>query len=621
MRKRERFFGLHFDFHAENETEIGVRTNPEDIEWYIKEARPDFIQCDCKGHPGNCSYPTKLENAAKRLVKDNLKIWCETAKKNNIPIFVHYSGVWDIEYTKLHPENAACDENGNLTDKISLFGSYVHDLLIPQIKELITVYDIDGIWVDGDNWAVRRDYSDLAKKYIPEKITEVEHNKVMRDAFTKYLKTYVDELHAFKPEFLIASNWMYSSYAPEKPAVDVDFLSGDYPHNNSVHAARYEGRCLAAQNMPWDLMAWSFEWTHYAEKPAVQLQQEAAAVLMLGGGFQMYITQNADGSAKRNRSLRISKIADFVHARRMLFQKKPVAQVGVFYCADSYYQKSNVYCASGATRPLIGMLNAVLDAQYTANIVLEYQIDTLSCYDIIVVPQWEHISKNNKETLLNYAKNGGNLIIVGAECTRQFSKFCSGNFGEVGEFNRAYISDDDGGFAGIGNFGIKKETCSILDLVTGDENLYKNQDLRDAFIPAYRIDTIQQGKIAWIPFDFGTDYSDSRTYIHSNFVKKIMKKLSDPFVEINRKLIDLSLQECENGLIMNLLNMNQGRHTQDILVYDEISPIYGVEILIHQKYKKVTMPLGEEFEYSTDSESTRIYIKRLDIHSAIILEK
>lgn len=620
MGKNKRFFGIHFDFHAGDE-QIGTRTVPEDIEWYIDEARPDFIQCDCKGHKGNCSYPTKLGNAAKNIVNDNLRIWCDTAKKHGLPIFMHYSGVYDAAYTALHPEEAACNEDGSVTENISLFGNYVNELLIPQMKELISEYGIDGVWVDGDCWAVQRDYSERAKPYLREGITEREHNAVMHDAFVRYLGTYVDELHKFKPDFMVTSNWMYTSYAPEKPTVGIDFISGDYPHNNSVHAARYEGRCIAAQNMPWDLMAWAFEYTHFAEKPAIQLQQEAAAVLMLGGGFQMYITQNKDGSAKRNRSKRIREIADFVHARRMLFEKKPLAQVGILYSADSYYAKSNIFCASGATNALIGVLNAVLDAQYTASIVLEYQLETLRNYDIAVVPEWEDMSDEVKAALLEYAENGGNLVVIGAECSRQFGELCGKDFGEIGEYARAYILDEDGGFAGITDYALKQQPRRILDIKSGDAMLYECSDLRDELIPAYRIDDCGKGSIAWLPFDFGTDYFAARTYIHANLIRNILRRLSPPVVEINRKMIDISMQEHENGIIVNLLNMNQGRHTQEILIYDEIAPIYEVEISVRGKFSRVTMPLGEEFEYDTADGAAKIRLKRLDIHSVILLER
>lgn len=160
-----------------------------------------------------------------------------------------------------------------------------------------------------------------------------------------------------------------------------------------------------------------------------------------------------------------------------------------------------------------------------------------------------------------------------------------------------------------------------MEIVSGDEMLYSAADLRDEYLPAYRMDGYEKGKIAWIPFDFGTDYFDARTYIHVNFMYKILNKLSLPVIEINRKMIDLSIQQQENGIIVNLLNMNQGRHTQDVLIYDEIAPIYEVEILIHKAYSKVTMLLNEEFECETGKDFTKIRIKRLDIHSAVFLEE
>lgn len=625
MEKRKRFFGLHFDFHADNETEIGVRTEPEDIEWYINEAEPDFIQCDCKGHPGNSSYPTKVGKAADKIVNDNLRIWCDTVHKHGIPVYMHYSGVIDEAYTKAHPEEAMREKDGKITDKACLYGEYADKYMIPQIKELIKEYDIDGIWVDGDCWGVVRDYSEKMKEYLYEGISEAEHNRIMREAFFKYAKKYVDELHNFKPDFMVTSNWMYTSYIPVKPTVEIDFISGDYPHQGSVHSARYEGRCIAAQNMPWDLMTWAWEKTHSVDKPAVQLEQEAAAVIMLGGGFQMYIHQNKDGSAKRNRSGRIGEVAEFVKKRRMLFEKKPVAQIGVLYPASAFYKKSNIFNASGATTALIGTINAVLDAQYTLNVVLEYQLDTLCQYDTVIVPEWTLICDETKKALKEYAQNCGNLMIIGADCTKEFGELCDMDFGIIEERDQAWILDDNGSFCGItpsvSEENIKKRLCRILDIKTGDDVLYENSDLRDKYLPAYRIDDYGKGKIAWIPFDFGTDYMGQRTYIHVNFIKKILYKLAKPVIEVNRKRIDLSMQESENGLIVNLLNMNQGRHTYDILVYDEIDEIHDVEVIVHEKFGKVSMPLGEDFEYESGEDYTKISLKRLDIHSIILLEK
>jgi hypothetical protein len=72
MKKRsEGFFGLHFDFHAGADcTEIGKTVTEEMIREIIETLRPDFIQCDCKGHAGYSSYQTKVGTPAPGFVKD-----------------------------------------------------------------------------------------------------------------------------------------------------------------------------------------------------------------------------------------------------------------------------------------------------------------------------------------------------------------------------------------------------------------------------------------------------------------------------------------------------------------------------------------------------------------------
>lgn len=612
--KHERFFGLHFDFHANNNTEIGMNTNIEDIEKYIKDAKPDYIQCDCKGHPGNSSYPTKVGKAADKLKTDNLRVWVTAAKKNNIPIYVHYSGIWDDEYVKEYPEDAAIylDNDWNI-GAISLFGDYLDKRMIPQIKELIEEYGIDGMWVDGDCWAVQRDYSEKAKKHLWDGITPEEHDEVMKKAFFAYVKKYVDELHEFKPDFKITSNWMYSSYIPEKPEVGIDFISGDYHSSDSAYSARYEGRCMAAQNKPWDLMAWGFSGSgEYEEKNAKQLMQEAAVSVSLGGGFQVYMKQNKDGSALKTKSNRFVELGEFMRKRKMCYAKKNIAQVGVFYSAESRYKKSNIFNQSSSTKCLIGTLNAVLDAGYTANVVLEYQTDKISEYDILIVPEWEFIDEDIKKKFLKYAENGGNLLIVGAKLSEQFGKLtnCDIKIGDAS--SPKYIADEEWNFAKI-----KGE---VAELPTGKEKLYTEADLRYESTPSYALNECGKGKIAYIPFNFGTNYSERKSFIAVRFIERVLNALKKPNFKVNKSHIDMTLQKTDKGYLLNLINMSQARHDLDIVVYDEIPEIYNVEIMLENKYKNITMPFGEKFELSQDDGKTIIKLEKLDIHSIVELE-
>jgi len=53
LRREESFFGVHFDLHAKEDIiDAGRSLMNEMVDTFIKKVRPDFIQIDCKGHPG-----------------------------------------------------------------------------------------------------------------------------------------------------------------------------------------------------------------------------------------------------------------------------------------------------------------------------------------------------------------------------------------------------------------------------------------------------------------------------------------------------------------------------------------------------------------------------------------
>lgn len=622
MGKHERFWGLHFDFHAEDKEEIGIRTNPEDIEAYIRAARPTFLQCDTKGHPGISSYPTKVGRPAAHLHGDNLKIWCETARKHGLPIYAHYSSLLDGAYAKAHPEEVCLDENGTPQKSagqeiISLFGSYVDNLMLPQLKELASDYGMTGVWIDGDCWAVRRDCSPLAMAVLHGPLTRGEHNRRMREAYVAYLRHVTEEMRTYAPDFQVLSNWAYSSYQPERPEVDLPSLSGDFSLVNSVHSARYEGRCLAAQGKPWDLMTWGFVGRQHpigvaAEKPGVQLCQEAAMVLSLGGGFEVYVSMNPDGSAPCSTCERLREVGDFVLARRKNFGKPTVAQVGVFYSADARYRNSDkIYTPAGATNSLIGALNCVLDAQYTADVVMEYQLDRLRRYDMILIPEWTGMREEVCQVLLQYAQEGGALVLVGADVCVEFGAKVGQRFEKLPGTGLQYLRHTDGGFASVqGRFA---------DVVEGEDCFYALNDLRDRSVPSYRIDAYGAGKIAYIPCDLGSYYCQCRSYILSDYLKRICTELCPPVVEINRELIDLSMQRDDTGILLNLVNMHQGRHDQMFPVYREVIPVHDVEITVHKPYRKVSALTGEPVQWEPVDGGIRIHLPKLEIHTVLEL--
>ena len=47
------YFGLHYDLHAnEKDTDLGECADPKRLVRTLKLMGADFVQTDCKGHPG-----------------------------------------------------------------------------------------------------------------------------------------------------------------------------------------------------------------------------------------------------------------------------------------------------------------------------------------------------------------------------------------------------------------------------------------------------------------------------------------------------------------------------------------------------------------------------------------
>jgi len=238
------FFGLHYDLYAElTDTELGKEVTPERLRNAWQQIKPDWIQCDCKGHPGYTSWPTKVGTPSPGIVRDALRIHRDVTRELGIPLVVHYSGVWDTAAVQQHPEWARVNADGQRDpDKACLTGGYTADLMVPQFLEIIDRYDVDGFWVDGDNWASAPCYCERCLRQFADELPGATAPRgpaeagwpawhaFHRRAFEAHVRLYCDAVHQRKPSCLVCSNWLYSLRQPEAVSLPVDFLSGDFSH-------------------------------------------------------------------------------------------------------------------------------------------------------------------------------------------------------------------------------------------------------------------------------------------------------------------------------------------------------------------------------------------------------
>ncbi|MES2425612.1 MAG: hypothetical protein V4560_01520 [Bacteroidota bacterium] len=430
----DRFFGVHFDFHANPDTKgIGKTLKAADIDYMLDEVKPDFIQVDTKGHPGISSYPTTVGVAAPDIVQDPLKLFREETAKRGVGLFSHFSGVLDAQAVKDHPDWARINANGQpAKDATSIFGKYADAYFIPQINELSSKYHVNGIWVDGECWALQPDFSaaaiDAYKKYsgkpdAPRSKKDADwpnYVQFTRDAFHRYLTYYINAVHKFNPSLIVTSNWSFSSFMPGKVDAPVDYLSGDFT-SDAVPDVDFEARALAPQGKPWDLMAWGFmsdkNGKGFYWKSARQLEQKAALVLSQGGGYQVYIPQNRDASLQLKTVPMLKEVSAFCHERKAYsFNTTPIPQVALLLSTYGHNNESpGVFeNGQGGNNNVKGTLAMLLNSQYSVEVLQEHHLEkTLNKYPLLVITEWKSLTPEFITHVEKYIQQGGKVLAIG----------------------------------------------------------------------------------------------------------------------------------------------------------------------------------------------------------------
>ncbi|MCY3022771.1 MAG: hypothetical protein NTW87_27650 [Planctomycetota bacterium] len=643
LRRSESFLGIHFDFHAGDDCkQIGKNVTRAMIAQIVTQVRPDYVQCDCKGHRGLSSYPTKAGHPAPGFVRDPLRIWREVTAKHGVALYLHYSGVWDNEACKRHPDWARIDEKGKRDDKItSVFGPYADKLLISQLKELCDDYGVDGVWVDGECWATLPDYAPhviqafreaTGIRNIPRKPDDPHYYEFLefcREGFRRYLRHYVDEMHRHNPGFQIASNWAYSSFMPEPVKIGVDFISGDYSMQDSVNAARLEGRCMARQGRPWDLMAWSFsgKWEDHCRstKTIPQLQREAAIVLALGGGFQAYITQKRDGSVRLWTMKLMAEVAKFCRARqRFCHRAEAVPQIALLNSGPAYYRKSKNLLRpwGGELVPLSGVLNALLDAQNPVEILSEHHLTgRMREYPLIVVPESEYLVSSFRSKLLDYVRSGGSLLLIGPRCAAMFKGELGVRFAGKPTAKQQWL-EHNGWLGGIGS---GSQPVKLSGGAAAFGRLYDEDDDAGPWHIAASIRKLGRGRIAATYFSFGERYRKASTAVARDFLNAMVRELfPKPIVEVRGShCVDVSANRMNGTLSINLVN-TAGPHTdKEVYAFDEIPPVGPLSITIRPGFtpRKITVqPAGRAAPFTARRGQVLLTLPRLEIHDILCVE-
>lgn len=657
-RRKDSFFGLHFDFHARPDDcpAMGLNLKEEDIREICRTLRPDFIQIDCKGHPGWCSYPTALGNAMPAFTVDTLALWRRVTREENVALYMHYSGVYDEKYCTEHPKEGTMLADGSYSpSRTYLGGRYVDELLIPQLCELAGKWGVDGVWIDGDCWSAMPDYRPASLAAF-EKDTGIslggrlpatpgdpyyhEYRAYFREQFRRYLRHYVDTVHKKYPDFQIASNWAFTDHMPERVSANVDFLSGDLNPTNSLASARYAARAVAQQNMTWDLMSWNFRnktAVGQVTKHPTQILQEAAAVISLGGGFQPYVMQHRDGSPDMEAIRPLHVLSNFMREReKWCFRARPIHQAALLVSTyDRGRESKRLYSRNGWERAM-GLTTLLCDVGQSLEIVFE---ETLKghCheYGMIVVPElFEGLEEQTVEELLRYAREGGSLLLVGRTTCELFSRYGAPFVARrLPEWVDGQVKETDNGhdeqpqnterisyrFTPDGaQIGTLISPCTV----EAQEGEVLATLLDPAGASVCTLTAYGKGKIASVGFDVGAQYLLAEQYLHRTLLRTLCARLYTPKVRIDSVTgrLEIVALEKDGGLLLQLVNGNGSHRDAQVASDDILPPVVDAHLSVATKRapRALTLrPEGRPLDFEYHDGRAYFSVDRVDIHAVV----
>jgi hypothetical protein len=378
--------------------------------------------------------------------------------------------------------------------------------------------------------------------------------------------------------------------------------------------------------MPWDLMAWGFDKGKdlgWSIKPAEHLKQEAAVVLMQGGGFQIYHNPTRSGYLVEPIIAQEEAVAAFCRAREAASHKSStVPQVALLLSSESFWDKSDAVFApwGDVFLELEGALHALLNLHYSVDILAEHQLQPrLGEFPLVIIPDSHKLTGEFRKALTNYVDQGGNLLLLGEKCARLFEPILGAEL-EGGPAEKAV---ELASAAGITNANGLWQNVK-LTTAQGAGSFYPTRDTRKDGQIAATVNSYGKGKVGAVYGPVASIYFRSHHPWLREFIGELTAKLfPDPAVRVEGPYcLDVALRTTRDGkLSVHLLN-TAGMPLPDRYGFtDFIPPLENIRLSIKTaaRPKSVTwVPDGGVLDWSWTDGRLTVTVPKLKIHGVVV---
>jgi hypothetical protein len=235
----------------------------------------------------------------------------------------------------------------------------------------------------------------------------------------------------------------------------------------------------------------------------------------------------------------------------------------------------------------------------------------------VVIPEWEYLDPKFKDDLVNYVKNGGNLLLTGPGSAALFAEELKVQFDP---------SPGPGQLQHAGALEATKGAVSAVTLSAGVQPFGKLQAAGDAAAasqPAAAIASLGKGKIAATHFNLGQTYNGVRGETTRAFTGNLVQQLFPaPMVTVQGSpFVDVALARKDGKLLVNLVNAAGPHQTEP--TFDSIPAVGPLEIALRlpKKPKSITLqPLGLKLKVNYAAGLARVTLPSLAVHDILVVE-
>ena len=404
------YFNMVVDYYTEApERPYGTGFTRDNLLPSLKAARPGFILYYGKGHSGTTAFKSRLGTEHPKVGNDPLKVLREVTREAGVKFCIYYSGLVDGKAGQKHPEWQACGWDGKpygggppfFIIPICPASRYFEDWVVIHLEEIMTRYDPDLIWVDGDWAGGGYCLCERCKKLWRERFGEgaVEKGEYHLWIRNEYRRKFSATVRKYKPTCLYSAG--NTTPAADTGLVNhMDWQSGDWfrPDNNRIMQS-LAMRHYTTLGLPYDAMTCDTQFIHSfsgarsRHKSMECMLQEGAGVLANGGKWCYWTYPMPDGALIPSRVRQARACHDFAEQRKDLWLgTRSACWTASVDCGarPAWFQ--------GDVDSVLGSAKALLHAHRSPDLIHVNQLRAPIPYELMIVANRAGLKREHAES-------------------------------------------------------------------------------------------------------------------------------------------------------------------------------------------------------------------------------